>query len=169
VRRRLLPPWSAPVIDDSDSCRSSSRIDPSSAWFNWWCMEGAALAGRGWCDSGIQDRVAWRRGFVGVRGAGLNWDARLDSGPHGLDLGRVGIGCCLSTDSSIVVVGQRMATWGHVRLHRIIKVAILGFILCEDGDLPDIDPSCSGESGQFRNAPSTNVNAHLMHGVCLIG
>jgi hypothetical protein len=54
-----------------------------------------------------------------------------------------GLGCCLPTDlcTPFVVVGRRMAAWGPARPHRRIKVAVLGSLLCEDGDLPEAGPS----------------------------
>jgi hypothetical protein len=40
-------------------------------------------------------------------------------------------------------------------------VADLGFLLCEDEDLPEAGPSRSHRSGEFRKALSANVTVHL--------
>jgi hypothetical protein len=47
-----------------------------------------------------------------------------------------------------------------------IKVFVLGFIFCEDGDLPEAGTSSSGRSDEFRKAPPANVIVNLMPGVC---
>jgi hypothetical protein len=43
-----------------------------------------------------------------------------------------------------------------------IKVVILGFLFCEDGDLLEAGTSSSGHD-EFRKAPPANVTGHLMH------
>jgi hypothetical protein len=48
----------------------------------------------------------------------------------------------------------------------LIKVYVIGFFFCEDGDLPKAGPSSSDRSDEFWKAPSTNVTMLLMPGVC---
>jgi hypothetical protein len=55
------------------------------------------------------------------------------------------------------------------RLICLIKVAVLGFFFCKDGDLPEACPSSSGRSDKFQKAPPVNVTVQLMPGVCCIG
>jgi hypothetical protein len=62
-----------------------------------------------------------------------------------------------------------MAVWGPVRLHRLIKVVVLGFLSRQDKDLPDAYPSSSGQSVEFRKAPLANSLGRLLPGDCWIG
>lgn len=50
-----------------------------------------------------------------------------------------------------------------------IKVMVLGSFLCEDGDLPEVNPSWSGRSGVFRKAPPADVTVLFLPGVRWIG
>lgn len=52
------------------------------------------------------------------------------------------------------------AAWGHP--FYLIKVVVLGFFFCEDGDLPETDPSLFGRSDEFRKTPPANVTVHLI-------
>jgi hypothetical protein len=52
------------------------------------------------------------------------------------------------------------AAWG--RPFCLIKVVVLGFFFCKDGDLPETDPSLFGRSDEFRKTPLANLTVHLI-------
>jgi hypothetical protein len=106
-------------------------------WWWWWlrvyflprpvvgssadgARSGSDLARRGWCGTCVQNRVVWQtRSKIWVA-----WVLEATS-----------------TDSSFVVVGHWMAARGPARPFRSLKVAVLGFLLCVYGDLPEAFPS----------------------------
>jgi hypothetical protein len=64
-------------------------------------------------------------------------------------------------------VDRRATTWGPADLPN--KGGCPSFLFCVDGDHPEVGPSSSGRSGEFRKAPPVNVTVQFMTGVCWIG